>query len=359
MNGRIRPAFSSSRSAWAFCALLAGIFLFPLLNQRIFPRWPYPASGLHRGPTDLAFLEQACAPASGHIDLLLVGDSFLRHGLDPHLLESELGAALGRPMRVVTLGFQHRGEEMYYLGLRRCLAQQQPALVIMDLPVYDPKLKFYDRNQPHIWAYRVLRTDEGPDFYRALRPRPRLDLYGQAVLGMPRTLLNALRTPPPLTFDPSYRGNRASDERLDGQPFVPGDPRPALPFSAGDALYSPATRDRWTFAERPQQAYSRLFWDKTRALLAEHHLPLAIVSFPRLDQRSESTVTHSHFWPHDSADLRLIGLPPALLYRGLGEREVTALYADSYHLNANGARYFTHAVAPAVVQLMREAQHAR
>jgi hypothetical protein len=348
---RIRPAFVDRQSALLFCVLLTGLFVFPLVNQRIFPHWRYPSAGLHVGPGDRAFFEQACAPAAGKVDLILVGDSYVRNGLEPNLLESILTAELHRPIRVVTIAFRHRGEEVLYLGLRICLAAQRPALVIMDMP-------YYDADEPHIWAYRLLKTDEGPDFYSGLAPRHRLELYAQTLLGLPRTLLNALRVPEAVQFASDYRGNTLSTERLDHQPFVLGDPQPRHAFTAADSLYTDAVRSHWDFQDRQLMPYGQAYFDKSRALLAAKQVPLAIIDVPRWLDRHDDKVKQRLFWPRYWPSIKLLGLAPPLLFEGLSEAEIAALYADIVHMNLNGARFFTHAVAPGIVALMKESLHA-
>ena len=58
------------------------------------------------------------------------------------------------------------------------------------------------------------------------------------------------------------------------------------------------------------------------------------------------------------SDTRIVAVAPAELYRQLSDEQVRQLHYDSSHLNRNGARHFTAAITPALLELEGGVGHA-
>jgi hypothetical protein len=343
----VRPAFVSRRHAALFAVLLAAILVFPLVIQRLVPGWRYPAAGLHAGPGDFAYLDQI-ANEPGDLDVVVIGDSFVMHGIDGLAIERAVAEHFHRPARVATFGIRHRGEEVYYLLLRRLLAHKKPKLIILDTSIYD-------RNEPHLWDYRMLKMDEGDDFYRGLTPWARWQLYTQAVLGIPRTILNELREPIADVHPADYRGELLYPDGMNGAPFHAIDLHPPTPFPAARTLFSDARRSEWHFIDAPYSPYARVYVDKLRALVDDNRVPIAILDIPLYERRDQKQVEMRCDWTKQfHVPTFMIGVPPATLFAGLDDATLRLLYADRVHFNINGAHYFTEVVTPAILEILDE-----
>ena len=51
-----------------------------------------------------------------------------------------------------------------------------------------------------------------------------------------------------------------------------------------------------------------------------------------------------------------MGIPPAVLFRGMSDDTVQGLYADPVHLDATGQAYFTRVITPMLLQVYDENQ---
>jgi hypothetical protein len=350
---RVRPAFHSRRSAVLFCTFLLVVLLFPLLVQRICPRWRYPSSGVPKSSGHFSYTDYMSLHEAGDIDVLVIGDSLVAAGVDASALEAVFQAQLGRSVRVVLFGFLHRGEEVYYRALRNLLVYKKPTLIVMDMTLAP-------NDEPHIWDNRMHKMDEGPDFYAGLTLRQRWKIYTHNVLGVPRAILNELREPIPDQWGSGFRGETPVRTRLDGRPFVAADVRPPHPPSADEIIYSEATRDHWQFTNEPWSPFQKVFFDKTRKLIEDNHLAFAVITVPVYGMHDHPKAEERLLWTRQFATpVSMIGLPPTRLFEGLTDAQIAALYGDPYHLNENGARYFARAMAPAIMRLFEEASRAR
>jgi hypothetical protein len=86
-------------------------------------------------------------------------------------------------------------------------------------------------------------------------------------------------------------------------------------------------------------------------LVREHGVRLVLFHIPHWSWRARPVVDERVDWPRlFGGDTTLIGVPPALLFQGLGEDEIKQLYVNE-HLNASGARFFTRSITPALLSV--------
>jgi hypothetical protein len=282
------------------------------------------------------------------IDILFIGDSMLRFGVDAGLVEQEMSQALGRPARVLMFGFQHRGEEVYYLALRDLLAHhKRPKLLVLNLP----RAPFHvDRPHPSDWE--LVSPGESPAFYEGLAWRYRFRLYAEQVLGFPRVIL-ALLHDRHAALRPDDHGSALREDGFEGAPFVRYTP-PVPQFAARQMIYSAETKDRWSYEGGSLFPYAENFDRKLVALAAEHHIPLVALSVPLQSRAEHRQIMELTNWStYFGVPIRMVGVPPAELFAGLSADEIKKLYWND-HFNANGSRYFTKAIMPALLQLYRD-----
>ncbi len=344
-----RPAFATRTQALAFGLLILALLAAPVVFARLLPGVRVPLHRLTEHAGLFGLQESVHEDPLPDIDILFIGDSFLRFGVDAAYVEQELSQALGRPARVLTFGFQHRGEELYYLALRDLLAHhKRPQLVVIDMPT-----SFLNFDRPHPWDWEVISPGENPSFYDGLGWSYRLPLYAEQVLGMPRTLFNLLHDRRSVV-KPNEHGSVLRDEGFEGAPFVAFAPAPPR-IAPEQMIYSDTTKNRWRFENQQLLPYPESFDRKLVRLALEHHIPLAVLEVPIHSWMNSNEVIELTNWPaFFGAPIHMLGIPPTQLFAGLSDDDVKKLYWND-HLNSNGSRYFTKAITPALVQLYREA----
>jgi hypothetical protein len=348
----LRPAFATRAEAIRFGLLMVAALAAPLLFARLCPGARIPLHGLTDHAGLFVLQEVVHADPRPDIDILLIGDSFLRLAVDAESVEQTLTRELGRPARVITFGFQHRGEELYYLALRDLLAHhKRPKLVVLDMPK-----SFLNFDRPHPWDWEIVSPAEDPSFFAGMRWTYRARLYGEHVLGMPRILF-ALLHDRRSGIAPNEHGSTLHSEGFFGAPFSSYSPTPpSLP--AAQMIYSEAKRERWSFSNETLQPYPDHFDRKLVQLAMDNHIPLVVLSVPVHPWVHEQQVVELDNWPaYFGAPIDMVGIPPAQLFAGLSDADIEKLYWNG-HFNTNGALYFTKAITPALVQLYRQVEAA-
>jgi hypothetical protein len=128
--------------------------------------------------------------------------------------------------------------------------------------------------------------------------------------------------------------------------------------SSDVSVYSPATKTNFEFSGPPapplQLHFARLF----SALAKEHGVKLVYLHLPESTEMRLPVVREKEFWPEAmNADLVMVGIAPQKLFNGLKDKDIFKLYLDPFHFNANGVKYFTPLVTPALRQIYEEANH--
>jgi hypothetical protein len=344
-----RPAFATRAQALRFALLLVALLAGPIVFARFWPGVRVPLHRLTDHAGLFALQERVYDDSRPDLDILFIGDSFLRFGIDAAYVEQELSKALGRPARVLTFGFQHRGEEVYYLALRDLLAHhKRPKLLVVDLP--EP---FLNLDRPHPWDWEIVSPGESPSFYEGLGWRYRFPLYAEQVLGMPRTLFSLLHERGSASIKPDDHGSMLRDEGFEGAPFATYSPPPP-PLAPEQIIYSETTKGGWRFENQTLLPYADNFDRKLMRLAVENDIPIAELEVPLYSRRKLNEVIELTNWPaYFGAPIHMLGIPPTQLFAGLSDDEVKKLYWND-HMNANGSHYFTKAIMPALVQLYRE-----
>ena len=50
-------------------------------------------------------------------------------------------------------------------------------------------------------------------------------------------------------------------------------------------------------------------------------------------------------------NVTMLGIPPAILFKGLTDDDIRKLYSDSVHFNENGQNYFTALMTPNLLKI--------
>jgi hypothetical protein len=342
----IRPAFRSRRAAAIYCACLTAFLAAPLLLHAF--GLPRPRQAYREMPAqggDFAFVEQQIFDVTDDLDVVFLGSSHLRCGIDVPYLRQQLSERLGRGARVATLGFNWGGEDMVYALLRELLRKRKVGTVVL----YVDYAPWMVQDEPHPLAFHLLDPVGEPSILNGLGLRQMLRLYAGAVLGSPRHVLGLLR-PDPI-------GESVTEAALGFTP-IPGDakiPR-RLPPDPASLVYGPSTRASFVFAGVPMAPYHLHFLLLEAALLREHGVRTILLAMPHRGLARDGRVSEAADWPSvmQLDDARMIGVAPSVLFEGMTDADVDAVFHDD-HLTARGARYFTRFLTPALLENIRPA----
>jgi hypothetical protein len=360
----MRPAFSSTRQAFAFASLLSVLVLAPALAGKFLPPREEIYSSIWWENGDFPYLDGQIFQEKGDLDVMFMGSSHIWAAFDTPNVQLRFSRALGRPAECRTFGWGGSGCDELYFVAKDLLEYRRVRMLVIDD-------NYNDTDQPHLLASHMFRLGDNAAALEGLPLSVRAAYYFAAVAGMPRNLVSLTRTNLPADMNaPSYWETRSralniptrlgaitariafrdNADAVSG-PFVSYHPQTSVQPS-DVCIYSPNTKTNFAFScgELPpvQLHFAQMF----AALLREHGCQLVVVHIPTFDERRSPVITEPVFWPDTlHADVTMIGIPPATLFRGLTDDQVRKLFSDPVHLNENGQDYFTTLMTPALLKI--------
>jgi hypothetical protein len=340
----MRAAFRSDSSALAFCALLIALLGLPIVNYCVGhpPReQAYAAVSTEAGPVGMEVRE--IFGKSPDPDLLFLGSSLVRAGIDTPTLERMLSAHLGRPAHVEMLALNWQGLDLQYFLLRDFLRNHRAGLILWNLPVPG------SRNLvPHVEAFRWVRFGEYSDALSGLPLQYRFALYSDMVVGAPRELLSHVR---PNLLSRQEMESKISPDRNGyyGAGFTPESTTPEEVPAIRESYQDPPYRLVRTTG-KPLNTYEDHFAQKIVELARGTHTKIVFLHIPIDVEQGMDYMPERSNWPdtlHVYAPM--IGLPSAAIFKGIGEDRIHNFYRDQ-HFNINGSLLFTGSIAPAVLK---------
>jgi hypothetical protein len=342
-------SFSSDRTALAFVGAMAGLMALPWVVSQVRGD---RRDGLYQqtlsqgGPYE--FIENEVLRATGPIDIVAIGPSYLWSGFDAPLVKRALGQVITqREPVVLNLSSNWRGEELYYLLARDLLARRKVSLVVLTMNLPVPSL-----DEPHPMARYWMTVRDAPLLDEQLTPGYRAKLSAQMLTGAPRQLLSLVRdnwvgvnryaaTLGSGLFPIGYRG----------APFIQFHPPPPV-LTAADLIDG---QGAYRFTGNRMLPHEELYVARLARLLEDKQVAVAILHVPgytgqETPMRSPVLEERRDWRQTFGSRSALVGIPPAVLFRGLSDEQIRRLYYN-YHLNSNGAEFFTRAIAPALVDL--------
>jgi hypothetical protein len=365
----MRPAFASTQQAAAFAFLLLVLLLLPVLltksvlppREQIYAWSGWDSTGPHPYHQQLIFEEK------GDIDIAFIGSSQITHAIDTPEVQEKLSAMLGRPATVRTLGWGGAGFDALYITTKDLLQNRRVKMMV----IYD-ECQTYD--QPNSLAPNFFRLADDADSLAGLPLRLKLDYYDAAILGVPKNLLCLLRSALPADMSPakmdyvdglydadnivlrlgsiaSHHGFNFSALFDDYGPFIPYTPDNGITPS-DVAVYSPETQADFQFSGPPVPDWQLRFGRKFTALARQYGVKLVLLHLPLESDRRSTVIQEREFWPDAlRADITMMGIPPATLFKGMSDEDVRKLYCDTWHLNKNGQEYYTSLITPALLKI--------
>jgi len=364
----MRPAFSSTKQAAAFALLLLVTLLSPVLaGKKFLPPREQAYSSQSWGSGPYPWIEDQIFHETNAIDIAFVGSSHILQAIDTPYVQEELSRKIGRQAVVRTIAWGGAGYDALYFITRDLLEHRQIRMLVF----YDENPAAGIRNnQTTAWFC----FGEDSRLLAGLPCREQSVLYFAAVIGMPRNLLNLMRSnlPAPLISDPpnywerhygsasivkllgatcselGFNYDTLSDNFTAFTPFVPH--TGAKPSDT--EVYSRGVKNDFEFGSASLPAWQLYFAGKLGELAQANGCKLVMLNLPVLADASVSTIRERVFWPEIfQDDFWMAGIPPAKLFAGLSDQQLHWLFTNSGHLNKNGMTYFTPLVCPALLQL--------
>ena len=362
------PAFSSTKDAARFAALLLLILLLPkLVGKSILP--PRDQNLLS---TSFDLGRMGCAPylyqqiykEKGDVDIAFIGSSRMYGGIDTPYVQKCLSQKLGRNAVVITLGYYGAGFDSLYFFTEDLLRNRKVKMIVINE-------EYRGNDRVHLMSPVWYRAGDNAQSLDKMPLRIKISYYYAAIQGMPRNLLSLLR--PNLGPNWSCEGiikmmrrepgenpmNRMGSRSLkvgwgnypDHPNFVEFSPRSSA--SPSDVcVYSQENKDKFEFSGAPTPSWVLQFAQKTATLARDHQTKLVVVNFPTTKEMRNPKIHERDFWPKLlGADATVLGIPPEKLFAGISDKDVSKLFFSYDHFNKNGQQYFTHIITPTLLKI--------
>jgi hypothetical protein len=367
----MRPAFSSTRQAAAFAALLLILLALPLVVKKSWlPSRDQVYAIQNFGLAPLPYIRQQIFEEKGDIDIAFVGSSHMLHGIDTPYVQQKLSEELGRPAVVRSFCWGGPGFDILYLFTQDLLLHRHVRLLVF----YDEDSgKYHSALIPVLFQYA-----NNVDLLSGLPVIDKAMFYYAAIRGIPRNLLMLCRPEIPaalVSAKPNYSetfyrspnpalrlgsisargGFKLSLTYEDGFPeFVPFTP-PASSLQTGLAnfiCYGPTNQARFNFINPPLPAWQVHFARLFAALAQTNGCHMVLLHLPVVGQMRSPVICEREFWPSVmQSPMVVAGIPEGKLFAGLSDSEVLKLFLNPLHLNANGEDYFTKCITPGLMQI--------
>jgi hypothetical protein len=346
------PVFRSKLSVSSFCILLLALLTLPLVTEWVghpSREQAYASMSDEVGPIGAHMRELFHDPSDA--DILFVGSSLVRAGIDGPTVEHELSAHVGRPVHVEFLSFNWQGLDLQYFLLRDYLKTHHAKLIVWNLPVPG------SRNLvPHVEAFRWMRYGEYSDVLAGLPLYYRLAIYSDMVLGAPRELFSHLR---PNRLREKEMNAQITSENTGyyGSAFVPESIN-VTSMPPIDESYEPAPYASVKATGMPLNVYENHFAKNILELARQNNVKVALLHIPIDTEHGLDYMPERSNWSTALAtSAPMIGLPSAVLFRNVNKDHFYNFYRDQ-HFNTNGSLLFTKSIMPALLKAY-DAQDSR
>jgi len=358
----MRPAFTSTKSAAAFALMLLAMLLLPVVLKKSWlpPRGePYLAVPWLCGT--FPFIHHQIFEEKDDVDIAFVGSSHIFAAIDAPYVQEQLSNKLGRPAKVISLGWPWAGFDAAYFITLDLLRNRKVDLLV----IYD-EVSLADTLHP--LSTRWFRWADDADALAGLSLGGQAGLYASAIIGAPRNMLSWLRPNLPadlvstnknyweVTYHAPNPATRlgALTSRLGynyDSRFVEFTP-PASPQASDASVFSPATASMFQFDEPPVPPYQLHFMRRLANLARQHGTKAVILHLPEVEAERPAILHERKSWQELApSQVSLMGIPSAKLFAGLTDDEIKRLFFDKAHLNQNGQRYFTRRLTPALLEM--------
>jgi hypothetical protein len=361
---RVKEPFSSTRQLAGFLTLLVAVLLWPMLNGWLHRAQPWdlyravpPSQANHRFIADM--IEQG-----GTVDVLVIGSSDSWTAFDCKILETEIGRLLQRPVRVLNFSTNWYGAEITYAKVINALPRLRPKVVLL------PDLSI-DSSYPHALAKFVWSS--GVPLPPALSMTERGTLFAATLLGAPHYTWMSLKDTRTIGLTKPWNGlasDLAKDQgyykrnvgwlsgpKAKRRAYVDLNP-PVQPLPVDQFFYQGREDKNFKHSAKIYTRYQSAFMKAIDEAVRKSGGEFVTVSLP-VHFAGPTPDDLAMVVPLDAGEKKSwqhIGVSMPRMVPGMPKEKMLDFYYDQYHLNASGARLFSRTIAPAIAQLVRDAE---
>ncbi len=340
------PDANPDFKVWRMSSLVAILLALPLIMDitHLTDRRAGFMSVFRKEPS-YPFLYQEIYEKTSDLDAVFMGSSLLLVGLDTSYLRARFSSKLGRPAEVITLGYSYSGLDFSALLLKELAQRRKVKTVFLLLPQDNG----VDQEGPHQNASYYLQYRDLAFLSEGLTWADRLRYFTIAVVSAPRQLWwhwhhgDAVHG----TKIEEHFGNVPEKLGIDLLPdsFEVFEPEPPH-LSAEELIYSKASPSRFHFETRKLASFDEVMVQKFFKVAKDYGIKVAVVSVPTIIQVRQDFVYQRLYWPDFLAEpVPMIGVVPREIFKAWDQKSIEKFYYGD-HLNQNGSRYFTRAIAP-------------
>jgi len=353
------PAFSSNWQKALFVLTLALVLASPLLaGRRVLPPREEIYSAAAWGLGAFPYLQDQIFHETNDIDIAFMGSSIMWWGIDTPQVQAALAQSTGRPAVVRSLCWNWNGLDAFYFIAQDLLEHRRVRMLVFN----DMSPAWTDT--AHAQALHWFRYADNAGDLAGLDGRAKASFYTSTILGLPRSLIGALRPDLGVTSDgeiswgeyshvanPARQLGSLSQRHSMFAPFADFTPVVRLD-AAAVRVGSAANRTGFVFSSKRPPAAQVCFARKIAELARKHGTKLVYLHLPRVAELDSAVIPENADWPElFPPDLTLAGVPANRLFAGLSREQCLKLYCDFWHFNQNGQKYFTAVMTPTLVQL--------
>jgi hypothetical protein len=285
----------------------------------------------------------------GPISVAFIGLSSMWVGTNARVIQKSLREHVRGDATAIMLGANHPGEDLIFILAKDLIDHHQVDLLLISVP---------NRAQPapHPTFHRLSQISIHWKYWAGLSGFEKMQSLALASLGFPRQILSGLRHSCGLNDSRGTVQNNGSWIRESGwnnskYKYV-SHQAPELQF---EDVYYDGSRYGSVIFQNVYTNYQEHYLRETVKYARRHNVFVAVLSTPiYLDRRSEKVVVRIHKEIIEDLGVPIIGIPPALLFKGLSDDEVKQFYYDVNHFNANGARLHTAAIEPIIREVWKK-----
>ena len=351
--------FKSYRKESFFLVGNFSLLLIPLICHSFnFPEreFAYKSLSPQLGPTQV--IHREIFKEKEVVDILVLGSSLMMCAIDPVLLSETISPKDTKPLNILNLSTNWRSEDINFVILNDLVKRRRVKTLI-----WSPISPYFTSNTgPHEFGFQFWDHGENFEITRSLPTKYQLNYYTGSILNFPRLIYLSLnrgdkRSKPFFDIPEKYnfgpKGSLHQKQNYFYEPWKNIDKK--IPsFDIQSCIYSSKSHGNFQFSEKKVSDFQRIMISKLGDICAENEISTICLSLPNFkNYLRQNVLLHENWSKILNADNVMVGINPTKLYKDLTEEEIQMFYYDNAHMNLNGQRYYTKAIAP-VIKFLHE-----
>ena len=308
------------------------------------------------GPTQVLYRE--IFQEKEVVDILVLGSSLMMCAIDPVLLSETISPKGTKSLNILNLSTNWRSEDINFVILNDLVKRRSVKTLI-----WSPISPDFSNNEgPHELGFQFWNHGENFEITRSLPVKYQLNYFTGSILNFPRSIYLSLtrgdkRSKPFFDIPQKYNfGPKGALHQTQNYFFEPWEKiEKKIPIiDIQSSIYSSQSHGNFKFSEKSVSDFQRIMISKLGDICAENGISTICLSLPNFrNHLSQNVLLHENWSKVLNTENIMVGISPKSLYKNLSEEEIRMFYFDSGHMNLNGQRYYTKAIAP-VIKFLHE-----